>query len=355
MSIDRIDAFRTDLDGTDRKEMPNVTVEEVSWVLNQPGGAKLSVDPLHPEALLMPLNESEVQIWFNDNIQHYVVPRGLSGGLERVSFDCEGVLSWFHYAHFTSGVINNFSEEQFNLAANLVEYAQTGANSNRNIDVGLYVASGIPRARPTLADDFPNIYDLLQEFPKLYQGFDFDIELFNDGRREFMPYYPSKGTRKPQYALELDQRGRKFVRGLEGFKKDGFNMATDVYNSGGTVTIDEPDPTPDTQLKIVGHYEDLTANGSPKYGRMTKVMSDGQIIDLGWLNDRAHEEEILRGQPITVADIVVTEDLLGLIDTGDVLPARIDYGAIQMMGDYRIMSITWRNSSRDLKLGLQPA
>lgn len=355
MSIERIDVFRTDLDGTDRKEMPAVTVDEVEWVLNQPGGAKLSVDPLHPNAAMMPINESEVQVWFNDQIRHYVVPRGLGGGLEKVTFNCEGIFSWLHYAFLTSGVINNFNEEQFNLAANLIEHAQTGTNSDRRIDVGLYVGSGIFRARPTLADDFPNIFDLLQEFPKLYQGFDFDIELFPDGRREFMPYYPNKGSRKPQYTLELDQRGRKFVEGIEGFKIDGYNMATDVYNTGGTVTVDEPDPTPDTQLKIVGHYEDLTADGSPRYGRMTKVMSDGQIIDLGWLNDRAHEEEILRGQPITVADIVVSEDLLGLIDTGDVLPARIDYGVIQMMGDYRIMSITWRNASRNLKLGLQPA
>lgn len=353
MSIKRIDAFRTDLNGTNRKEMPAVTVDEVTWTLNQPGGFKISVDPLHPNALMMPINESEVQVWFDDQIQHCGVPRGLGGNEKSVSFDCEGIMSWFYYAHLTSGVINNFAIEQFGLAANLVEYAQTGPNSDRRIDVGLYVGSGIFRGRPTSSEDFPNIYDLLQEFPKLYQGFDFDIVLFNDGRREFMPYYPSKGSRKPQYALEFDRRGRKFVEGIEGFKRDGYAMATDVYNTGGTVTDTSTDP--DTQFKVVGHYEDLTADGSPRYGRMTKVMSDGQIIDLGWLNDRAHEEEILRGQPITVADVIVSEDLLGLVSTGDVLPTRIDYGVIQMMGDFRVMSITWRNSSRNLKLGLQPA
>ncbi len=354
MAVDRIDVFRTLLDGSGRKELPTVTVDEVEWGLNVPGGAKISVDPLSPDALLMPINECELQIWFDDNIRHYVVPRGMGGSPERVGFECEGVLSWLHYA-FLTAPINEFNEEQFNLAANLIERAQAGANSDRNIDVGLYVGSGIFRARPTVADDYPNIYDLLQEFPKLYEGFDFDIRLFNDGRKEFMPYYPNKGSRKPQYALEFDQRGRKWVEGIEGFKKDGMNQATDVYNTGGTVTVDEPDPTPDTQLKIVGHYEDMTADGSPRYGRMTKVISDGQIIDVGWLNDRAHEEEILRGQPVTSGTIVVSEELLGLIDTGDVLPCRIDYGVIQMMGDFRIMNMKWRNASRNIALGMQPA
>lgn len=352
MSIERIDVFRTLLDGTARRELPGVTVQEVEWELNGPGGAKIDADPLNADAALIPINESEIQVWFDDDIRHYVVPRSVSGDTSKITFDCEGVLSWFQYA-FLTAPINTFNEEQFNLAANLVERAQAGANSDRRIDVGAYSGSGIFRARPTVADDYPNIYDLLQEFPKLYEGFDFDIELFGDGRREFWPYYP-KGTRRPEYMLQFDSRGRRFVEGIEGFKIDGMNQATDVYNTGGTVTVDEPDPTPDSQLKIVGHYEDMTVDGSARYGRMTKVISDGQIIDIGWLNDRAHAEEILRGQPITTANLVVTENLLGLIDTGDILPCVVDFGVIQMLGDYRIMNIKWRNSSRNLLLGLQP-
>lgn len=352
MAIERIDVFRTLPNVVGRKELPGVTVESVEWVLNQPGSAEISVDPLHSDAALILLNECELQVWFNDNIQHYVVPRGMGGNTDRVAYNCEGILSWLHYAYLTSP-INTFNVEQFDLATNLIQRAQTGSNSDRNIDIGMYVGSGIFRARPTLADDFPNIYDLLQEFPKLYQGFDFDIELFNDGRREFWPYYPSKGSRKPEYALEFDIRGKKFVEGVEGYKRDGFAQATQVYNTGGTVTDTSTDP--DSQFKVIGHYEDLTANGSPRYGRMTKVMSDGQIVDLGWLNDRAHEEEILRGQPVTTGTVIVNEGLLGLIDTGDVLPCRIDYGVIQMNGDYRIMSMKWQNSSRNIALGMQPA
>jgi len=352
MAIDRIDVFRTLRDTTGKRELPGVTVESVEWELNKEGGATLSVDPLHPDAELILLNEIEIQIWFDDHIRHYVVPRGVGGNTGRVTYGCEGVLSWLQYAFLTEN-INTFNVEQFNLAVNLVEWAQTQTNGNRYIDIGAFAGSGVFRSRPTLGDDFPNIYDLLQEFPAIEEGFDFDVKLLDDGRREFWCYYPAKGTFKPQYSLEFDQRGRKFVKGIESWKIDGFSMATDVYNTGGTITDTSTDP--DTQFKVVGHYEDVTADGSPKYGRMTKVMSNGQIIDLGWLNDRSQAEEAQRGQPITTADLAVSEDLLGLVDTGDTVPVNVDYGVMRMKGIFRIMSIKWRNSSRDLLLGLQPA
>lgn len=352
MAIERIDVFRTLRDTTGKRELPEVTVETVDWVLNKEGGATLSVAPLSPQAALILLNEVELQIWFDDHIRHYVVPRGIGGDTSRVTFECEGILSWFHYAFLTE-TINEFSVEQFNLAVALVEWAQTQTNGDRYVDIGAFSGSGIFRVRPTLADDFPNIYDLLQEFPSLYQGFDFDIELSDDGRREFWCYYPEKGTYKPQYSLEFDERGRKFITGIENWKVDGFSMATDVYNTGGTVTDTSTDP--DTQFKVVGHFEDVTADGSPKYGRMTKVISDGQIIDLDWLNDRARAEETRHGQPIITADLAVSESLLGLIDTGDTVPVNVDYGVVRMKGPHRIMSIKWRNASRDLLLGLQPA
>lgn len=354
MAVSSVDVFRTFWNGSGRKELPGVTVDEVSWVLNQPGSASISVDPLSPDALLILLNEVELQIWMNEHLRHYVVPRTLGGNLSQITFGCEGVLSWFHYATVTE-VINNFSIDQLGLAAELVQWAQEQLNGDRNIDIGAYAPSGVFRARPTNPDDFPNVFDLLQEFPTLQNGFDFDVQLFDDGRREFWPYYPSRGQRKPQYALELDQRGRKYVKDLTNYKEDGVSQATDVYATGGTVTVDNPDPTPDSQLKVIGHFEDLGVNGSPRYGRMTKVISEGQIIDVGWLDDRAEAEESLRGQPIVTADPVVSEDLFGLIEPGDVLPMRVDYGRIQMMGDYRIMGITWRNSSKDLLLNMQPA
>lgn len=352
MSVTSVDIFRTFWDGSGKRELVDAVLDEVTWPLNGYGSAKISFNPLSPDAALVLLNEIELQVWMNDHLVHYVVPRTLSGDTTRVTFDCEGILSWWQYAYITE-VINNFSVDQIDLAVEIIEWVQEQVNGDRNVNFGLYSPSGVYRSRPTSADDWPNAWDLLTEFPKLDNGFDFGLQYSDDGRREFWPYYPHKGIRKPKYALELDQRGRRFIKDLTNFKVDGLNMATEIYTTGGTVTDTAPDP--DVQVKIVGHYEDLTTLGSPKYGRMTQIISEGQIIDVGWLNDRAKAEEKLKGQPVVTADPVVSEELFGKISEGDVLPMRVDYGVVRMMGDYRIMSITWRNSSKDLLLSMQPA
>lgn len=359
-----VDVFKTDLDGTDRRELANVSVDQVKWTLNGAGGADVSCDPLEPSASHIQLDESELQIWMNGTYSHCVLPRTIGGSTQRVTYNCEGLMSEFHDAVVTTPPIGGLfpenlpvlhwtGQEQFNIAVQLIDWWQAQPNCDRRIEYGFFTASGIFRSRTFYQDAAENIWDALQEFPKLHQGFDFDIVLLGDGRREFTPYYPNKGTRKAQYVLSFDQRGRKYVEGIEGWKRSAVNLATDVYNTGGSVTQDNPDPTPDERFKIVGHYED--AAGSAQYRRRTKVISSGQIIDLGWLNDRAQEEELLRGQPITTGDLAVSEELFGLITTGDVLPVNVDYGVIQMKGDFRIMEITWRKDKANLLLSLQPA
>lgn len=361
-----IDVFQTTLAGTNRRELSNISVDEVKWSLNKEGGATVSCSPLEPSASYIQLDESELQIWMNGVYSHCVIPRTVSGGTEKVTYRCDGLLSEFYDAVVTTPpvgglipektpILNWTGQEQFNLAIQLIDWWQAQANCDRRIEYGSISPSGVFRSRTFYWDSMENIYDALQEFPKLHLGFDFDIVLYGDGRREFTPYYPSKGTRKAQYVLSFDERGRKWVEGIEGWKKSALELATEVYNTGGTITQDNPDPTPDETFKIVGRYEDTTASGSPKYGRRTKVISSSQIIDPGWLNDRAREEELLKGDPITTGDLAVSESLFGLITTGDVLPVNVDYGVIQMKGDFRIMEITWRKDKANLLLSLQPA
>lgn len=359
-----VDVFKTTLAGTGRRELSNVTVDEVKWTLNGAGGAKISCSPLEPAASYILLDECELQIWMNGAYSHCVIPRTVGGNTQRITYDCEGLLSELHDGVVTTPPLGGLfpqnlpilswtAQEQFNIALQLLDWWQSQPNSDRRIDPAFVTASGVLRSRIFFQDSAENLWDAFQEFPKLYLGFDFDIVLFGDGRREFTPYYPSKGSRKADYVLEFDQRGRKYVEDVENWKGSAINLATDVYNTGGTVTQDNPDPTPDEQFKVVGHYED--AAGSAQYRRKTKVISSGQIIDLGWLNDRAREEEFIRGQPLTTGDLAVSESLFGLITTGDVLPVNVDYGVMKMKGDFRIMEITWRKDKANLLLSLQPA
>ena len=361
-----VDLFKTDLAGLNRKELVGPSVDEVTWTLNGPGSAKISVDPLHKDALQLILNEIELQIWLNGTYSHCVIPRGTGGDLNKLTFECEGLLSEFEYAYFATPPVGGIvpaetpllhwtAQDQLDIVVQMLDWWQGRVHSDLRVESGAYAPSGIYRSRTIYEDAYENLWDVIVEFSKLNEGFDFDLKLYGDGRREFWPYYPTKGTYKPQYSLQLDERGRKYVQGVEGWKESGVDHATEVVNSGGNITQDNPEPQQDQQLKVVGYYHDQTAAGSPKYRRKTKIISSGQIIDLGWLNDRAQQEELLRGQPITTGNLVVDEALLGLVDTGDTLPVNVDYGRLQMKGDFRIMELTWRRDPGNLLLSMQPA
>lgn len=359
-----VDLFKTALDGSGRRELVGISVDEVKWTLNGAGGAKLSCSPLELDAAHVLLDECELQVWMNETYSQCVIPRTVSGDSSKVSYDCEGLVSEFHDGVITTPPVGGLipqnapvlhwtAQEQFSVVVQLIDWWQSQPNCDRRIDYASFTASGVFRSRTFYQDAMENLWDALQEFPKLYLGFDFDVVLFGDGRREFTPYYPRKGSRKALYLLEFDERGRKYVEGVEGWRRSALNVATDVYNTGGSITQDNPDPTPDEQFKIVGHYEDAAA--SAQFRRKTKVISSGQIIDVGWLNDRAREEEVLRGQLLTTGELAVSESLFGLVTTGDVVPVNVDFGVLQMKGDFRIMEITWRKDKANLLLSLQPA
>jgi hypothetical protein len=359
-----VDVFLTSLAGTNRRELTGLAVDEVKWTLNGSGGAKITCLPLEASAAYIVLDECELQIWMNGVYSHCVIPRTVGGNTQQVSYECEGLLSELHDGVVTTPplgglfpqnlpVLHWTGQEQFNIALELLDWWQSQPNCDRRIDPAFVTASGVFRSRTFYQDAAENLWDAFQEFPKLYLGFDFDIVLFGDGRREFTPYYPNKGSRKAQYLLSFDERGKRYVENIEGWKRSALNVATDVYNTGGNVTQDNPDPTPDETFKIVGHYEDAAA--SAQYRRKTKVISSGQIIDLGWLNDRAREEEVIRGKPLTTGEIAVSESLFGLITTGDALPVNVDYGVMQIKGEFGIMEITSRKDKANLLLSLQPA
>lgn len=360
------DLFKTDLAGNNRKELVGASIDEVTWTLNGPGKAKISVDPLHADALLLVLNEIELQIWLNGVYSHCVIPRGVGGDTQRLTFECEGLLSELEYAYLATPPIGGVvpqntpllhwtGQDQHDILVMMIDWWQTQTpSSDLRIESGAYAASGIWRSRTIYEDAYESLWDVITEFSKLHEGPDFDLVLYGDGRREFWPYTPGKGTLKPQYSLQLDQRGRKYVQGVESWKESAVDQATEVYNTGGNVTQDNPDPEEDEQLKVVGYYHDQTAAGSPKYRRKTKIISSGQIIDLGWLNDRAEQEELIRGQAITTGNLVVDESLLGLVVTGDTLPVNVDYGRLKMKGNFRIMELTWRKDPGNILLSMQP-
>lgn len=336
--------FRVDNTGKRFDELTDATLKDCSWVLNNFGTATINIDPLSPEAMGIKLNVSEIQIWFDGTLRWWGVPRRVSGGLEEISFHCEDLLSYFLYSFLTNRDFLFTNVEQRNIMSALVQYAQSKTFQNRNIVVGGFEPSGIRRDRHYLQDEYYNIWELMKKFPDLQNGLDFNIELFGDGRREFRTYYPAKGLRKAQYALEIDQYGRKHIRDLE-YNKDAVGQVNDIYVTGGAADVGG--------RKIFGRYE-LLPSIEGGYGRNEAVFSEGNVDSVPWLAAGAESIAKARGYPVEIPSVIVGDELLGHIVEGDIVPVRVEYGAISMVGDFRINEVKWQ-SDRTLALQVQPA
>ncbi len=339
----QVDMYTSTNTGDWIKQLNDATLENCSWKLSDYGTATISADPLSPDAIaLSALNAVEVQIWLDEQLAWWGIPRRVSGDLTKLSFECEDLLSEFLYSFLTTTdrIYNNL--DQKNIMAALVTYAQSLTGQSRNIVVGAFSPSGINRTRNYLVSEYPNIYELIKAFADLKNGLDFGMTLFGDGRREFTMYYPGKGSVKPQYALELDQYGRKNITGLT-HNKDAMGQANDLYLTGELEEV--------TDIKLVGRW--TVANFGP-YGRRQNVLSEGSVTSVNWLNDRAEAEGIARSLPVNIPEIMVSDSLRGKLVEGDTVPIRVDYGAIQMSGNYQINEVVWEPGG-SMKLLVQPA
>lgn len=298
-------------------ELRGARVEELAWELDAPGGASISINPLNKTASFIAVNKTEIQIWIDDVLRHWVIPRGCTGDHKRITFQCVGLLDHMSYRRIRS-TLTYTSIDQFNIGWNLVNYAQTGTNRNRFITAATYTPSGYTRSRQYERNEAKSIIECLQEFPNLENGFDFEIVVFGDGRREWTPYFPQKGSYKPHLALEW---GRNIV-GLN-YNEAGQNQGTKVWATGGS----------SGDVRFEENYEDVAL--SAEYGQMERMVSEGSQQDVDWLADRAAEEVGTFGLPTKLPELVVNYDL-GVLETGDVVPVKVQHGYIDMVGNYRI-------------------
>lgn len=336
------------LNGVGRiRELVDLTLESLVFKLNQPDEFTLSGNPLSADARAIMINRTEVQVWIQDGIYSMGVPRKLTGDGSKATWTFEDVLSYLMDRYITQADLAYTDTDQFSVAWGLIQAAQTGTNMDRRISSAFFSDSGVPRTITYKKDELPNVWDALQAFTSLENGFDFDMVYYGDGRREWTPYFPYKGTRKPQFALEYDEEGSRYIKSLT-YNEDGATQATDVIDSGASVTSGDPAVT----TKLIGRYENVATSSA--YGRIQKVVSDSNIDQQAWLDARAQQWQSTMNAPPRYPDLLVDGSLFGLITTGDIVPVRVDYGVYQINGDHRITEITWQRSSDDLKLVVQP-
>jgi hypothetical protein len=331
-----------DRNGFPKVELDLAYVDHVTWELNAPGEMVFKNPIIDPKVATYPrLLIDEVQLWVDDELSWWGVPWREAQDVQNVEFTCHGLLSYFTKRFITYTSLLYTSLEQLTIAANLVSHGQTGANMPLFIDIDSYTPSGHVRSRDYKREDHANILDLLNEFPTLDDGFDFEIEVDGTGNRVWTPYYPVKGYYKPNLVLEWGRNINNYsVNG------DAVDLATQVYVTGGTAG----------DVKFEQNHEDEDA--SAIYGRMQAIVADGSQNDVGWLLERAEKEVDTRKEPAEIPEVTAVNvpiQLLGVVKTGDVVPLRIRNGRTQVSGDYRVVKITWKVDPNTLEFVLNKA
>lgn len=334
----------TDRNGVTLGELPNASLDDPTWELNAPGGASISINPLRDEAARIGINKTEIQVWIDDLYRHCVVPRSVSGNSKKITFQCEGILGYLKYKFINDSLTYGSAGsegpppipptyiDQFQIGWNLVGYAQTGTNRDRRIASSPWSPCGVGRLRRWDWFEHKEVLNELHSLTEVDNGFDYDIVLFADGRREWTPYYPRKGSLKSKLVLEW---GRNVID--LSFNENGTEQGTKVYATGGSAD----------DVKFEQYWENAAL--SAEYGVIEKISSQGSELDVGNLLAAAKEEVAVNGRPVVIPDLTVKDIqatsnspavlLDGVLQTGDIVPVRISHGRIQMMGDYRITKI----------------
>ncbi len=315
-------------------ELVNAKVDEVEWELCKEGKLDFTLPRTDPVNSLIQCGLHEIQLW-RGGFPLFTGPiwqRKRTANGDR-SYGCQGLLSYFKKRYVLFASIVYTSIEQTTIANNLVLAAQTG---EANMDLLIQTAASVGgsahiRSRKYDRNKHALFYDLIQEFPGIRDGFDFEIEVDPTGtQRAFTAYYPQKGS-------QLANIGLVWGRNLVDYEvsDDAFVMATKVYATGGT----------NAGVKFENNYED--AAQSAVYGVMEMIVSDSQQKDVTELQDLAKRNVEIRKVPAVVTKVTAVENLqplIGFIKTGDSARVEIDDYDVQVSGYQRIQKIKWTPS-----------
>lgn len=336
--------------------LPDASLNSMNWVLNGAGAASFTISPRAAGATAIQGVRREIQIWFDSALVWWGVPWAINGNSQQITVTCEGLLSLFTKRFIDRMTLTYASIDQFSVGWDLLNYAQSEAveaDRNFNIVSAAFGASGVPRSREYPREEHKMILDCLKEFDgrDLLNGFDWDIIVDGSGQRAWTPYYPRKGSLKPNYGIEFKDGGQRNLSDF-GYAQDYRNLATLAYVTGGTVT------TGGSSFRKEGKYEDTNAlTGSPYWDQMQSVVSDGTQLDQAWLDARAQQEVTTRHAPdtsFTIKSARTTDlDMFQNVFVGDTIPAYFDCGIIQYQGNRRIYEMTWNpDNTLDLVFGV---
>lgn len=313
----------------------DAVVQDITQTLNLPDSATFTVP------------QKGANVRYIDGIRREIqIREEIEGGLSEVAFQgtvanetgdkntarftCAGIDSLLSRRIVDRASLLFESVDQFYIASELVRLAQDQTfqgNRDFNIDFATVTGSGKIRSRKYNRTEHSDFLKLLSEFPTLKDGFDYRLEITPDGGRFFTPYFPKKGSFKPNLGLQFTEDGSRNITNFN-YTRDWTKLATQVYCTGGS----------EGDVKFEENYEDVQS--SAYWGAVLQsVISDGSQKDVAWLLDKATQTVLDRKQPIfqpTITTARAPRDYWRLVQVGDTIPVWIDWGRVLVVVSKRV-------------------
>lgn len=260
----------------------------------------------------------------------------------QVSINCPNGAMYADAATFTLSEKTAFyDQDQATIISGVLDHAQdvdyykSPLNIEKNVPL-----TGVLRTREYWHSEHQVISDALDEFHTLHEGVDTDI-VITPTRRIYTSYFPRKGIERPHLVLEL-----------------GRNIETFTVNYDGTETSNS--------IVVLG---DGAGSDREEGGAMdANALTDGLILErvfnaipgshIKTLDDQAYRGLQRLKSPVIIPSITTYEGstrLIGVLQTGDVVPVRISHGFVQVNAKYRIISISLDPRTERLTYSINPA
>lgn len=344
----------TDRTGAEIGPLDDASVNQVIWNLNDVGTAEIAVPTMSETGRFIELMKTEFQVWINGTLRWWGYPETVRGDSGLMTYECCDLLGYLKYRFITNTSLvypssGTTGVDQVSIMEQVVAQMQAGTFQSFNISSAGVSPSGVVRLRDYDLSSHENALDILKEFPTLNDGCDFSVECidsFGAPARLFTPWFPSKGSYKPNYPLEWG----KNILTFNEFQEDGTKLCTLNYMTGGTDSSGD---------KIENHYEDTAA--SEYYAQFQAISTDASELDPAWLLSLAIQTVQNRSKPFASPTYVTVAsdgtDLIDNLSIGDTVPVFIDCGRIQIPGDvYRILQATYKgDGTYSLMMGRTPA
>jgi hypothetical protein len=337
---DKVEIRLVDQYGTRLGDLSSAALGDVSKTRNDAGTADIAFNSADKKSSLVLLEETEVQIVDWSALHEDGSPEvwwGLVTGEERgPGYVRYALTEWFiilkdRLLHDNKDYVDT---DQFDIAWDLLEYAQTGIDMDLNIHAD-FIASEYHRERHWTGDQYAVIWDLLYDFAHIQNGFDIRWDYDLTGEKLWVPVYPQDGD-VSEVVLQWKYNVSGYTIGKSGPIKNKF------WSTGGFNV--------DTTSKLVGYAQDVASMGQYRARESSGALGVTESSQ-EWLDDAAAQEVASNKLPRSTLEIEAWEGsmndeeqerppIYGKVRPGDWVKVIIDDGETQINDLFSLLTIT---------------